>query len=300
MPQDTPGDDDLDLSEGPGTPFPTSPVPPSPQPIRRTPAETYQQSFSEAEVAAPGIDRMLGFGANAVLIDNLSSQWLYVPALDTHIPPFWVGVCLPLNGSQRARLLVDTPAGITPLAVVATQLIHATWTEASLERVDGESIDPSVSGAAIGAVNQGAGGAAIDTSSWWVKIGDGSTGPVKVGTAAPAVTDKGLVVRLPNSLGYNSAVAASGVIKNAAGTLYGGVFMNNNAALRYLQIFDSATVPADTTVPLFSIPVQPQSAFPFSYLRGRPFANGIAWCTSSTFGTKTIGAADAIVDAEYE
>lgn len=240
-----------------------------------------------------------GFLANACKIDNLTSSWVLIPELGAWVPPFWVGRVLQLSGAQRVSLRFETPPGITAQVVDQTQLVRFVFSNADWEEVDGESLSAAIAGLAA-TVNQGLGGASIDVDSWWVKIGDGATGPVKVGTSAPGVADKGLVTRLPNATSYNSGVAASGVIKNAAGTLYGGVFMNSNAATRYLQIFDSATVPADGATPLLSIPVPAGTAFPFGYIRGRAMANGIAWCTSTTFATKTLGAADAIADMQFE
>lgn len=92
------------------------------------------------------------------------------------------------------------------------------------------------------------------------------------------------------------ALAASLIAKANKGQLIAVAFTNTNVAARYLQVFDSATLPADATVPLFSI----QVAAGASYVLEFPgFAvnmqAGIAVCNSSTAGAKTIGGADSLI-----
>lgn len=101
----------------------------------------------------------------------------------------------------------------------------------------------------------------------------------------------------------SSALEKSRVIKASAGTLYGLSGYNSAAYAQYFQIHDSATVPADTAVPILGLVVQvgPGEQFQLDFgVRGRAFANGISVCTSSTLATKTLGAnADASWDAQY-
>ena len=98
-----------------------------------------------------------------------------------------------------------------------------------------------------------------------------------------------------------SAVAeASTVSKASAGVLYGVTFSNGNAATRYLQFFNSATVPADTTVPVITLMCPAGGTIAAEWPKGRYFSNGISWCNSSTQNTKTIGAADSLADVNYK
>jgi hypothetical protein len=98
----------------------------------------------------------------------------------------------------------------------------------------------------------------------------------------------------------SSGLAASLVVKASAGTLYDIVVTNTKASLQYIQLFDSATVPADTAVPIASFPIaaSPQ-AFVISFQQGMAFSTGIAMSNSSTAATKTIGSADCLITANY-
>lgn len=94
--------------------------------------------------------------------------------------------------------------------------------------------------------------------------------------------------------------AASGVIKAAAGKLYGVTLTNDNAAMRYIQFFNLAAVPADGVAPLFAIKlgIGETRQLDFSMM-GKYFATGICWCNSTTGATKTIGAADTYLEARF-
>lgn len=99
---------------------------------------------------------------------------------------------------------------------------------------------------------------------------------------------------------YAAHAAASGVIKATAGKLYTMTITNDNAAMQYIHFFNLAAVPADTTAPLFAVCVPAKSTLPLDWLEfGRYFSTGICWSNSSTFATKTIGAADCSVTATY-
>lgn len=95
---------------------------------------------------------------------------------------------------------------------------------------------------------------------------------------------------------YSSAAQeASAIVKAAKGGLIGFFMHNGNVAQRFLQVFDSATLPADGAVPVFSFPVAPSAVFiPTMPGISMPFQKGIVVCTSTTFLTKTIGTADAL------
>jgi hypothetical protein len=97
---------------------------------------------------------------------------------------------------------------------------------------------------------------------------------------------------------YNAVAAASGVIKASAGKLYGITFYTE--AAQYLQLFNTTSVPADTTVPHWSVKLAANGSLRLSFADlGRYFSTGICWSNSSTHGTKTIGSADCSVIAEY-
>ena len=97
-----------------------------------------------------------------------------------------------------------------------------------------------------------------------------------------------------------TAYAASIIAKATAGTLY-MITGYNSGPDQFMQIHDSATLPANAAVPkvIFLVP----AASNFSYdlgNYGRYFAAGITICNSTTGPTKTIGAANCWIDVQYK
>lgn len=99
---------------------------------------------------------------------------------------------------------------------------------------------------------------------------------------------------------FNPAAAvASGVVKNKPGAVFGWTITNTNAATRWIQFFDAATLPADTAVPLITIQLTTGATSQVTLIRPRIYLTGIVVCNSSTSATKTIGAADSFLDIQY-
>ena len=97
-----------------------------------------------------------------------------------------------------------------------------------------------------------------------------------------------------------AALAASSIVKASPGRLLGVTVTNTKASPQYIQVFDSRTLPVDTTVPIMSVAVAANSALFLDWgLQGRRFIVGIVVCNSSTDATKTIGSADCLFDAQY-
>jgi hypothetical protein len=97
-----------------------------------------------------------------------------------------------------------------------------------------------------------------------------------------------------------AAYAASLVVKAKSGVLYGFSGYNSKASAQFVQVHDAAALPADAAVPKLLVTVPASSNFSVDLgLRGRFFANGIVICNSSTGPTKTIGAADCFIDAQF-
>ena len=88
------------------------------------------------------------------------------------------------------------------------------------------------------------------------------------------------------------AYAASLIIKDGPGKLL-GLSGYNSGADQFLQVHDSATLPADTAVPTIVLKILADSNFAFDFgIYGRYFKAGIVVCNSSTGPTKTIGSAN--------
>lgn len=110
--------------------------------------------------------------------------------------------------------------------------------------------------------------------------------------------DAAVTVSVP-SAAVSTAYEASRVIKASAGTLYGLTVYNSKTSAQFIQIHDSATLPADTAVPKITFTIPASSSRSFSAARGYPCAAGITVCNSSTGPTKTIGSADCWFTATY-
>lgn len=72
---------------------------------------------------------------------------------------------------------------------------------------------------------------------------------------------------------------------------------NTAAGTRYLQLHDSTAVPADGAVPLVSIPLAAGAYYESD--TPRDFINGLYACASTTQATKTLSAADFILDITF-
>ncbi len=91
----------------------------------------------------------------------------------------------------------------------------------------------------------------------------------------------------------STAYEASHIFKTTASTLISLVGYNSKASAQFIQVHDSATLPADTAVPIYTITVAATSNFSLDVpITGIPLVNGITVCNSSTGPTKTIGSAD--------
>ena len=115
------------------------------------------------------------------------------------------------------------------------------------------------------------------------------------GTSKEVYWNANQVTATPSGTRVNSAAyEASRVLKATPGT-FG---YNSKATAQFIQLFDSATVPADTAVPVATFTVPGVSNFSLDVpITGMPFATGIAVANSSTGPTKTAGSADVYFTA---
>lgn len=107
-----------------------------------------------------------------------------------------------------------------------------------------------------------------------------------------------IVANCPSGID-SAALEASHVIKASAGILYH--IRGYSSAAQYILIFDSATVPIDTTLAKIIISVNAGATFTEDFgPYGKAFANGISWSNSSTIPTKTIGGSTCLVNVLYK
>lgn len=138
--------------------------------------------------------------------------------------------------------------------------------------------------------------------------GNGTTGTgsqrVTIASDNTAFTVNAQIIGQSGSTNANTSIAstaaeASHVLKNAAGRLFQLTGVNNSASAQYIQVFNSTTVPADTTVPILVAYVPGNGTFSWDFGSiGRYFSTGIAVSNSSTFATKTVGSANCWFNAE--
>ena len=97
----------------------------------------------------------------------------------------------------------------------------------------------------------------------------------------------------------NFGAAAAANVKGTPGAIVSVAATSINAAIRYLQIHNKATIPLSTEVPVFSFPLPAGSATVPSvlvldsdfFMGGYYLSAGIGWAFSTTAGTYTAATA---------
>lgn len=95
---------------------------------------------------------------------------------------------------------------------------------------------------------------------------------------------------------------SSRVVKSSAGRLYSLSVSNENASTRYLQLFNSTSLPGDGAVPVFcpvEVPSGKQASITFFDINGKYFSTGITAAMSSTQNSLTIAGTDHLFCAYY-
>lgn len=93
------------------------------------------------------------------------------------------------------------------------------------------------------------------------------------------------------------------IVKNSLGEIFNGSVYNNNAAVRYLKVYDKATAPDENDTPIATIPLAPNDT---TYINGSEtgvqFLNGISLRATTGIAdadTGAPGANDVVVNLFY-
>jgi len=97
------------------------------------------------------ISTSIGFNPRGVIVDNITSYWLYFPQADQYCPPFTAGWTAPflLNMAGYGYMEIKTPFGQQNQQNVPpdiSQFVNLTWTDLAVSFDKGQ---PSLSGATV-------------------------------------------------------------------------------------------------------------------------------------------------------
>lgn len=221
---------------------------------------------------------------------------------------------------NRANIKAANTARTTGTLVLASQLVGADGTVPPTGSLNTNApfakITDGTSNLTLGtgtvktlpcAVNDGTTTAVVETDGTKkalnVNVTDGTNDMPTMDAAARAgyvqITDGTSSEVTRATLASTTAVAASLVVKAGAGALLGFSGYNGSASAQYIQVHNTASLPADTAVPVIVIKAEAGENFSFASTKPITFATGIVVCNSSTLATKTIGSADCWIQAEY-
>ena len=104
----------------------------------------------------------------------------------------------------------------------------------------------------------------------------------------------------PSLVSGSGALVASQIIIASGTVLEELLCTNTSASVVYCQIFNSATLPADTTTPdiVFAVPATASASLDLQ--QGLPLSAGCTVCVSTTAHVKTIAGAVAVFSAVLE
>jgi len=109
----------------------------------------------------------------------------------------------------------------------------------------------------------------------------------------------GAIARVSN-VSSGGSLVASLVVSAGPCNLQELVVTNTGASVTYAQVHNSATVPADTAVPVIVFAVPANATASYDSQQGIHLDTGCSVCISTTVPTKTVGGAEAFFSALIE
>ena len=208
----------------------------------------------------------------------------------------YIGLATVNIGTPASGAVGDSAtAGPTTITVGTIPLLY---NQSTVDRARAVTATMNFSSAA-GIAASGLVGQLDDTSP--TAITENQFGLARI-SAGRAVLTQGLPEAVSTyypSSDVSAAYEASSVSKASAGAFFSMVGYNSRTSTQFIQIFNSATVPADGAAPVFTFAVPASSNFSLDIPKGHWFSTGISWSNSSTGATKTLGSADVFATVEY-
>jgi len=130
-----------------------------------------------------------------------------------------------------------------------------------------------------------------------VEFASGSEAPLPSGAATEAKQTELNTYVAPGTWVPASCIPPgdSAVLSASPCVVRSVIASNRTGDTVYMMLFDTASVPADSTAPRLPFIVIPAESTVQVELGGMTCANGLCWSTTTTFGVKTIGSTSPIV-----
>ena len=193
-------------------------------------------------------------------------------------------------GAVADAAVTDPAASGSVVALLKGILTRLSAGAANLLKTEDTAAAAGSAGVAVLAVRRDTPASGVSADGDYALLSVDDVGQLRTAPADPADASNATTTALATNL----------VVKGSAGTLYGFQGYHSGASDAYIQIHDAATLPADSAVPDVVIPVEAGKPFSLDFgRRGRTFDTGIVACLSTTGPTKTLGSAEAWIDAQY-
>lgn len=101
-------------------------------------------------------DQQLGFYARSVRVENPTAAYWYLPDQLRFIPPFVTGMIIPLDGTERANILYQTPPGLQQATTLQLSAAASfVYSEAPIGGDAGISLAANAFGRALSVISVG-------------------------------------------------------------------------------------------------------------------------------------------------
>jgi hypothetical protein len=189
--------------------------------------------------------------------------------------------------------------------ILAVLILTVAWTQGqitSLSPISGDSsytLEAKRTKALSLIVSNGIAVTGVDMSGVTINTQTNVSATI-VGSVPIANQNTNTIGIVPASVASVTAYNSNLVVKASAGTLISVVGYNSGAA-QFVQIHNAASLPANTTAPMFTFTVPATGNFSLDFPPGGvTMTTGIVVCNSSTGATRTGGVADCWFTAVYK